>query len=79
MCWTTGSDSLKSFKPKDGSGDDDDGENFHGQKRSNDTYASTTDTASRLYRKGPGKDAKLGFTGHILTENRNGSNNHLAG
>lgn len=64
--------SLKSFKPKDSSGDDDDGENFHGQKRGNDTHASTTDPESRLYRKGPGKEAKLGFMGHILTENRNG-------
>ncbi len=41
--------SLKSFKPKDGSGDDD-GENFHGQRRSNDTHASSTDPDSRLYR-----------------------------
>lgn len=64
--------SLKSFKPKDGSGDDDDGENFHGQKRSNDTHASTTDPDSRLYRKGKGKEAKLNYMGHIVTENRNG-------
>ncbi|MET4358749.1 crotonobetainyl-CoA:carnitine CoA-transferase CaiB-like acyl-CoA transferase, partial [Bradyrhizobium sp. RT9b] len=27
--------SQKSFRPKDGSGDDDDGANFHGQKRKN--------------------------------------------
>jgi transposase len=33
--------SQKSFRPKDGSGDDDDGANFHGQKRKNDTHAST--------------------------------------
>lgn len=64
--------SLKSFKPKDGSGDDDDGENFHGQKRSNETHESTTDQDSRLFRKGPGKEAKLGFMGHVVTENRNG-------
>ncbi|MEL7045516.1 MAG: IS5 family transposase, partial [Pseudomonadota bacterium] len=64
--------SLKSFKPKEGSGDDDDGENFHGQKRSNETHESTTDPDSRLFRKGPGKEAKLGFMGHVLTENRNG-------
>ena len=51
--------SLKSFKPKDGSGDDDDGENFHGQKRRNDTHESSTDPDSRLYRKGKGKEAKL--------------------
>ncbi len=64
--------SIKSFKPKDGSGGDDDGENFHGQKRSNETHASTTDPDSRLYRKGKGKEAKLNYMGHILTENRNG-------
>jgi len=64
--------SMKSFKPKDGSGDDDDGENFHGQKRSNDTHASTTDPDARLCRKGPGKESKLRYMGHILTENRNG-------
>ncbi len=64
--------SMKSYKPKDGSGDDDDGENFHGQKRSNDTHASTSDPDARLCRKGPGKEAKLRYMGHILTENRNG-------
>jgi len=51
---------------------DDDGENFHGQKRSNDTHASTSDPDARLCRKGPGKEAKLRYMGHILTENRNG-------
>jgi transposase len=61
----------KSFRPKDGS-DDGDGENFHGQKRTNDTHASTTDPDSRLWRKGPGKEAKLSYMGHVLTENRNG-------
>src|SRR5215469_5330943 len=34
--------SQKSFRPKDGSGDGD-GENFHGQQRSNKTHASRTD------------------------------------
>src|SRR5262249_17901285 len=63
--------SMKSFKPKDGSDEppaDGDGRNreagFHGEKRSNDTH--------RLYRKGPGKEAKLCFMGHALMENRNG-------
>ena len=46
--------SQKSFRPKDGSGDDDDdGANFHGQKRKNDTHASTSDPDSRLYRRRP--------------------------
>jgi transposase len=69
--------STKSFRPKDGSGPPPDaGRNgerdFHGQKRSNDTHASTTDADARLYRKGPGKEAKLCFMGHALMENRNG-------
>ena len=46
--------------------------NFHGQKRSNATHVSTTDPEARLYRKGPGKEAKLSFMGHAMTENRHG-------
>jgi transposase len=69
--------STKSFQPKDGSGPTPDGgrngeQDFHGQKRSNDTHASTTDPDARLYRKGRGKEAKLSFMGHALMENRNG-------
>lgn len=45
---------------------------FHGQKRLNDTHASTTDPEARLYRKGRGKEAKLCFMGHGLMENRHG-------
>ena len=45
---------------------------FHGQKRSNETHASTTDPEARLYRKGKGKEAKLCFMGHALMENRSG-------
>jgi transposase len=62
--------SQKSFRPKDGS--DDDGSDFHGQKRKNDTHASTTDPESRLYRKAAGREAKLAYMGHALMENRNG-------
>lgn len=75
--------SMKSVKPKDGpSGGHDEppaergGRNaeadFHDQKRSNDTHASTTDPDARLYRKGQGKEAKLCFMGHGLMENRHG-------
>ena len=46
--------------------------NFHGRKRSNETHASTTDPDAKLYRKGPGKEAKLCFMGHGLMENRFG-------
>ena len=70
--------SLKSFKRKDDddpSPPDDPGNptvNFRGEKRSNETHASTTDPESRLMRKGNGKEAKLSFMGHALMENRNG-------
>ena len=70
--------SMKSFRPKDGSDNPPEGggrnaeANFHGQKRSNETHASTTDADARLYRKGPGKEAKLSFIGHGLMENRSG-------
>ena len=63
--------SQKSFRSKDGS-DDRDGTNFHGQKRSNRTHASTTDADARLYRKSYGKESKLSYLGHALVENRNG-------
>ncbi|MDP5211324.1 IS5 family transposase [Microbulbifer sp. 2205BS26-8] len=63
--------SMKSFKPKDGS-DEDDGQNYHGQKRSNDTHESSTDKDARLFRKGKGKESRLCHMGHLLTENRNG-------
>jgi len=45
---------------------------FHGQKRSNATHASTTDPDARLYRKGQGKEARLCHMGHALMENRSG-------
>jgi len=69
--------SMKSFKPRDGSGDEPppgSGRNaevdFKGQKRSNETHASTTDPEAKLYRKGTGMEAKLAFLGHTLMENR---------
>ena len=69
--------SPKSFRPKDGSGEPPgpgrNGErDFRGERRKNDTHASTTDPDARLYRKGPGKEARLYFMGHALMENRNG-------
>jgi transposase len=62
--------SQKSFQKKDG-GDDQPGQ-FRGEKRSNDTHASKTDPEARLYRKGNGQEAKLGYLGHVLMENRHG-------
>jgi len=69
--------SMKSFRPRDGSGEAPapgrNGErDFHGEKRSNETHASTTDPDARLYRKGPGQASKLCYMGHVLMENRNG-------
>jgi transposase len=62
--------SQKSFQKKDG-GDDAPGQ-FRGEKRSNDTHQSKTDPDAKLYRKGHGQEAKLGYLGHVLLENRNG-------
>src|SRR4029077_1258600 len=46
--------------------------NFRGERRSNQTHASTSNPDARLYRKGPGMEAKLCYIGHTLMENRNG-------
>jgi len=45
---------------------------FHGERRGNETHRSTTDPEARLARKGNGREAKLCYAGHSLTENRNG-------
>ena len=69
--------SLKSFRPKDGGGEPPVGggrngeADFHGQKRSNETHASTTDPDAKLYRKGDGQPSRMAFLGHVLIENRN--------
>lgn len=73
--------SMKSFKPRDeadggggppASGGRNAEVDFKGQKRSNATHQSTTDPEARLYRKGPGMEARLCFLGHTLMENRSG-------
>ena len=68
--------SHKSFKPKDGPpADPPAGRNvevaWHGERRANDTHASTTDPEARLYRKSRGTPAKLCYSGHLLMEHRN--------
>jgi transposase len=70
--------SLKSLK-KIGDADppppDDPGNptvDFHGETRTNATHVSKTDPEAKLARKGKGKEAKLSYSGHVLTENRNG-------
>ena len=69
--------SMKSFRPKDGSGEPPasgrNGErDFHGEQRSNETHASTTDPDARLLRKSAGQASTLCHIGHVLMENRNG-------
>src|ERR1700735_4119997 len=70
----------KSFVPK-ASPDDEDtpadeppapNDNWHGQKRSNQTPQSTTDEQARLFRKSKGTGAMLCYMGHVLTDNRHG-------
>ncbi len=69
---------LKSFRRKDAPDQrppDDPGNptvNFHGERRRNDTHASTTDPDARLFRKGQAREAKLCYQGHVLMENRGG-------
>ena len=70
--------SMKSVRPRD----DDAGPprnsfknpdvDYRGQRRTNQTHASTTDPQALLARKGRGKETKLCFAGHVLMENRNG-------
>jgi transposase len=71
--------SHKSFRPRD-DGDDppstDGGRNptvdFRGQRRLNDTHQSRTDPDARLYKKARGREAHLGYLGHVLMEHRSG-------
>jgi transposase len=75
--------SMKSFRPKTSpaggeepptpsSGGRNAEVDFRGEKRSNETHQSMTDPDARLYRKGRGMEARLGFLGHTLMENRSG-------
>jgi transposase len=73
--------SHKSFQPKPGNdgpppGGPTPGRNaerdWRGQKRSNDTHASTTDADARLARKSDGQSSILAYAGHVLMENRSG-------
>src|SRR5215207_10077788 len=63
--------SQKSFQKK-GDPPDGDGRNFHGETRTNDTHASTTDPDAKLYRKSSNAEARLAYLGHLLIENRHG-------
>ena len=46
--------------------------NFRGERRTNETHASTTDPDASLFRKSRGAGAVLCFMGHALMENRSG-------
>ena len=70
--------SQKSYRPKDEDDEPPSGQgrnaeaNFHGEKRSNTTHESKTDSDARMAKKGPGKEAKLAYMGHTVMENRHG-------
>lgn len=64
--------SMKSLRAKDGSEDDEPGDDFRGKPRSNDTHESRTDSDAKLFRKAAGAQTKLCHMGHLVTENRNG-------
>jgi len=69
--------SLKSVRPRNG-GDPATGRgnnptvDYRGERRRNETHASTTDPEARLARKGEGKETRLCYAGHVLMENRHG-------
>jgi transposase len=69
--------SMKSIQPRDGGeppvgGGKNPSVDFHGQRRTNETHASTTDPDARLARKGDGQTTRLAYAGHVLMENRTG-------
>jgi transposase len=67
--------SMKSFRRTDGSDEPpgpgrNSARDFHGERLSNETHASTTDPDARLYKKAKGQAAKLCHLGHVVMENR---------
>jgi transposase len=69
--------SHKSFRPKDeeppaASGGGNPSVDFHGHRRTNETHQSTTDPDARLYKKARGREAHLGYLGHVVMEHRSG-------
>jgi len=46
--------------------------NWRKEKRSNETHESLIDPMARLFKKTRGAEARLGYLGRVLTENRNG-------
>ena len=64
--------SHKSQRRKDGSDDGHPPEDWRGEPRSNDTFASTSDPESQLYRKCSAAPALPSYLGHVMTDNRHG-------
>jgi len=68
--------SHKSFRPRDEEPPTGGGANptvnFHRQRRTNETHRSTTDPDACLYKKAQGREARLGYLGHLLMEHRSG-------
>ena len=68
--------SHKSFRPRDeeppAAGGSNPAVDFHGERRRNETHQSTTDPDARLYKKAQGREARLGYLGHVLMEHRSG-------
>jgi transposase len=69
--------SHKSFRRRDedpptGGGGGNPTVNFHRERRTNETHQSTTDPDARLYKKAQGREARLGYLGHVVMEHRSG-------
>jgi transposase len=69
--------SLKSVRRKDDDrggpiDPDNQGVDFHGERRTNDTHASVTDPDAKLFRKSRAAATKLYFSGNAVAENRCG-------
>src|SRR4030095_12077588 len=68
--------SQKSFRPRDQDPPDASGGkptvNFHGERGPNVPHQSTTDPDARLFKKAVGREARLGYLGHVLMEHRSG-------
>ena len=69
--------SQKSFRPRDEEPPADGRRQSHGRiftasAARNATHQSTTDPDARLYKKARGREARLGYLGHVLMEHRSG-------
>jgi transposase len=68
--------SQKSFRPRGEDEPPSGGGNptvdFQGERRRNVSHRSTTDPDARLYKKAYGREARLGYLGHVLLEHRSG-------